>query len=350
LVLPVHHGPQLNRHPLTNRGLGLASSYTQKLNLSYSLFMRSYPLNIWSAKCSRRRFVIKTALSVAGAAVSLPVISRSAPGSSPIAVFSKVYQELSLGFEDAAALTAEAGLNGVDCPVRDGGEITPEKAADQLPRYSQVLGRQNLRIWLLTTGILSTGSPYAESVLRAASSLGIKYYRFGFIKKEPGQSEKLMGEVRAHLKDLAALNRELGLCVLLQNHSPSGGTTYFGGDLGELQEAVDGFDPNQVGVAFDIGHALVVHGDDWKPHFNSLKPHFKIAYVKDVKKSGAWVPFGQGDIAKTGYFQLLKQMGYREPVSLHIEFDWTQQGKAKNRASLVKALQESRSTLREWLS
>jgi len=304
------------------------------------------------AKSSRRSFIAKTGLGVTGAALGLPAFSLAAAtpiSSCPIAIFSKVYQELSLGFEDAAALTAEAGLNGIDCPVRDGGEITPEKATDELPRYSQILGRQKLRIWLLTTGILSTKTPYAEPVLRAASTLGIKYYRFGFIKKEPGQSKKLLADVRAQLKDLAALNRELGLCVLLQNHSPSGGTTYFGGDLGELQSAVDGFDPNQVGVAFDIGHALVVHGDEWKQHFDALRPHFKIAYVKDVKRSGGWVPFGQGDIAQTGYFQLLKQKGYAAPISLHIEFDWSQGGKAKNRASLLKALQESRGTLRQWL-
>ena len=43
----------------------------------------------------------------------------------PLTVFSKVYQELKLSFEQAAALTADGGLDGIDCPVRGGGEIPP---------------------------------------------------------------------------------------------------------------------------------------------------------------------------------------------------------------------------------
>src|SRR5882724_3584433 len=84
---------------------------------------------------SRRDFLAGTLVSGAAFALSrLP--GRSATetqGSSPIAVFSKIYQELKLDFEAAATVTADAGLDGVDCPVRAGGEILPERAADQLP-------------------------------------------------------------------------------------------------------------------------------------------------------------------------------------------------------------------------
>ena len=90
---------------------------------------------------------------------------------------------------------------------------------------------------------------------------------------------------------------------------------------------------------------------DWSgPHFEKLKSHLKIAYVKDVKREGRWVPFGTGDIGSTGYFKLLRELNYPAPVSLHIEFDWTDGGKAKTRAALVKALQESAQVLRRWLA
>jgi len=139
------------------------------------------------------------------------------------------------------------------------------------------------------------------------------------------------------------------MCILLQNHSPSGNTVYLGGDLSELEQAVDGFDPEQIGVAFDIGHALVVHGDKWREYFEALRPHFKIAYVKDVKRTGSWVPFGQGDIAGTGYFKLLREMNYIAPISLHIEFEWQEPGKPKSRERLAQVLRESGQTLRGWL-
>lgn len=304
-----------------------------------------------SAELSRRQFLSGTLLAASATAATWPALGADVVTGSSIVVFSKVYQELELNFEDAAAVTAEAGLNGIDCPVRPGGEIIPEQATDELPRYVEVLGRRGLKLPLLATAITGVDSPLAETLLRTARKLGVQYYRLGFIDRQRDvAAETQVREVRARLKDLAALNKQLGLGALLQNHSPAGRTTYFGGDLNELAATVEGFDPAQIGVAFDIAHALVVHGDDWRQHFERLKPHFKIAYVKDVKRPGRWVPFGEGEIAGTGYFQLLKQMHYQAPISLHIEFDWSDQGKAKTRAALVSALRQSGRMLRQWLA
>lgn len=305
-------------------------------------------------RVSRRRFIRSTAAACSGlawsrfGAVASTATEQSLP---PVVVFSKIYQELHLNFADAAALTQEAGLDGIDCPVRPGGEILPEKVGDELPRYLDVLRQRKLTLPLLTTAIASASSPHTETVLRAAKKLGVQYYRLGFIeRRRDASSAQQVREVKAQLKDVAALNKEIGIGALLQNHSPAGRTTYFGGDLAELVQTVEDFDPAQIGVAFDIGHALVVHGDDWRSYFEKLRPHFKIAYVKDVKRKGGWVPFGQGDIAGTGYFQLLRQMRYRAPVSMHVEFDWTEGGKSKTRAALVKALRESTRVLRQWLA
>ena len=305
------------------------------------------------AQLSRRGFLVRAFLSGAALAASHKSFLSAAElkAASPIAVFSKIYQELKLDFEAAAAVTAEAGLDGIDCPVRAGGEILPEHAAEQLPAYAEILGRRKLGIKLLTTDITSTKSPHMETVLRTARKLGVRYYRFGFASREAGSPVgDQMREVRAHLRDLSAVNKELGMCILLQNHSPSGQTVYLGGDLSEMEQAVDGFDPEQVGVAFDIGHALVVHGAKWRQHFEALRPHFKIAYVKDVKQSGSWVPFGQGDIAGTGYFKLLREMNYTAPISLHIEFEWQEPGKPKSRERLTQVLKESRQVLTGWLN
>src|SRR5215471_1200576 len=96
---------------------------------------------------SRRDFLAVTARATAGLSAldSLSIHSLAAePGQPlrlPIAVFTKVYQPLKLGFADSAALTAEAGLNGVDSPVRPEGEIPPERASEDLPRYAEALRR-----------------------------------------------------------------------------------------------------------------------------------------------------------------------------------------------------------------
>src|SRR5258708_39938940 len=88
-----------------------------------------------TGELSRREFIERAAivssafaLSSAGAAPAWGAEKRSLP----IVVFSKVYQELKLSFEEAASITAEAGLDGIDCPVRPGGEVLPERAGEDL--------------------------------------------------------------------------------------------------------------------------------------------------------------------------------------------------------------------------
>src|ERR1035437_10783637 len=81
------------------------------------------------SKLSRREFIGRTL----AASASIPLCASSALSglaaetfSPPIVVFSKVYQTLKLKFDEAAALTAEAAIDGIDCPVRPGGEGLPE--------------------------------------------------------------------------------------------------------------------------------------------------------------------------------------------------------------------------------
>jgi sugar phosphate isomerase/epimerase len=296
---------------------------------------------------SRRDFLVKSAVAISG--LTLPsLVPHQACAAEfaqlPIVVFSKIYQELKLNFEEAAALTADAGLDGVDCPVRPGGEIQPERVEEDLPRYIEVLKNRKLSLPLLTTAITSPATPHAERVLRAAKKLGIKYYRLGAFSQKEGTFERRVTEIKAMFKDLAALNKQVGITGLFQNHTGS-----IGADLAESRQLLDGLDPEALGLAFDLGHAIIAHGDAWREHFEALKRHLKVAYVKDVVHGKGWVPFGQGQFAQTGYFRMLRRMGYDAPFSLHIEFDWSDKGENKTRGALLKALKQSTGALRGWL-
>jgi sugar phosphate isomerase/epimerase len=300
---------------------------------------------------SRRDFVIGTALGTSAIAFSTTLLKANTAEKwpPPIVVFSKVYQTLLLNFDDAAEVTADAGLDGIDAPLRPEGEILPERVADELPRYVEALRKRKLQLPLLTTAIVSTSSPQTEQILRTAKKLGVQYYRLGFVDRR-GDAKKQINEFKAQLKDLAAMNKEIGIGAVIENHSAAGHGNYLGGDLTEMHEIVNDFDPAQIGVAFDVGHAIIVHKEQWRPQFEALKSHIKVAYVKDAKMEGRWVPFGEGDVGRLGYFKLLREIGYNAPISMHIEFDWTKQGKAKNRAALVQALNESAGVLRKWLA
>lgn len=300
---------------------------------------------------SRRDFLLRLGSSSAAIALAYPRASSLVAAQGlpvPIVIFSKAYQPLKFNFEQAAEFTAESGLDGVDPPIRPDGEIKPERVPDELPGYVEALRKRNLRMPYITTAITSTASPQAETLLRTAKRLGVDRYRIGFIYREDRAAwPQQLKEVRAHLKDLAALNKELGIGAIVQNHSPSG-HTYVGGNLDELAQLVDGFDPEQIGIAFDIAHAVNVHGRDWRPRFDKLRPHLKVVYVKDTNREKHFVPLGQGEVGSTGYFQLLKQINYRAPISLHIEYD----GKAQpdSRPALLNAVKDSLSVLRQWLA
>jgi len=269
-----------------------------------------------------------------------------------VAAFSKVYQELKLSFDDAAAVTAEAGLDGIDCPVREGGEITPQHAADEMPRYAEALRRRGVGMLLLTTGILGVSSPHARDILQTAKLLGIRYYRLGYWSHRPDRpADKLVEQARASLRELAAMNRELGVCGVYQNHSAPTNRERrnVGCDLAELYDLVKDFNPDQIGVAFDLGHAIIEHGDRWREHFERLRPHIRVVYVKDVRRPSRFVPFGQGEFGDTGFFRLLAKMNYRAPISMHIEYDWAGKG-PKTRDLLVKTLKDNRQVLGRWLA
>ena len=117
-----------------------------------------------------------------------------------------------------------------------------------------------------------------------------------------------------------------------------------------MNELVKDFDPEQIGVAFDLGHAIITHGDDWPVHFEQLKRHIKVAYIKDLKRPSQFVPFGEGEFSKSDIFKRLKQIGLTAPLSLHIEFDWSHKGKDKTRATLLEAMQQSNRKLKQWLA
>jgi sugar phosphate isomerase/epimerase len=116
------------------------------------------------------------------------------------------------------------------------------------------------------------------------------------------------------------------------------------------KELVAPFKPREIGVAFDIGHALVVHKDEWVLHFEKLKSHLQIAYVKDPGPQGDFVPFGAGLVAQTDFFKRLKAMGYNAPISMHIEFDWSNKRASMNRAALLKTLKTSTAVVRSWMA
>lgn len=298
---------------------------------------------------SRRNFLVRAASLAAATAGTVTLPAFAAPfDQCPIASFSKVFQELELDYEASAELAAEVGVDGIDCPVRPGGQVSPERVADDLPRYAEILARRKQKLLLLTTAILSPSSPHAETILRTAKRLGVTHYRLGYwsYKNQPNR-EKLQAEVRAQLKDLAALTREVGMKGVYQNHS---GRDNFGARISDLREALDAVDIKEIGVAFDPSHAIIELGDGWRDELDRIRRHVRIAYVKDVKRGEGFVKFGAGALATSGWFTWLRKAGYSLPISMHTEYEWAPKGFHKTRERLVAAMKSDLAQVRRWIA
>jgi sugar phosphate isomerase/epimerase len=278
---------------------------------------------------TRRDFL--SSLALAGAAAPLAGLVPSAWAASPAAgagprtvhVFSKPLHQFSLA--DTARMIAEAGYGGIDYTVRvPQGHVLPERVQEDLPRAVDAAHAAGLKVEMITTEITSAREPHAETVLRTAAKLGVKYYRLGVWNYDAklgvtGTLEKLQPAV----KELAALNASLGLHGAIQNHAG----TRVGSALWDLYLLLRDIDPRWFGVQYDIRHATAEGGQSWPVALKLLAPWIKCTDAKDFKWEQAPgkaaienVPVGDGVVNFDAYFKLVRELNIPGPISVHFEY------------------------------
>lgn len=242
-----------------------------------------------------------------------------------LCVFTKHLQFLTSP-EALAEAIAEIGVEGADLALRKGGNIEPERAQEDLPAMVRALAKNRLELSMVTTDVVDTESPMAETVLRAIAGAGVKYYRWGGFKfdaKVP--AEKQIEALKPRVAKLAALNRKLGLCAIYHTHS---GLNQFGAAIWDLHLLLREFDPKEVAVNYDIGHATVEGGyGGWIESLNVTGRHLGGVALKDFvwKKSGAnwrpqWCPVGEGMVRFSEFFAMIQRMQFAGPVQVHYEY------------------------------
>ncbi|MEO5802997.1 MAG: sugar phosphate isomerase/epimerase family protein [Verrucomicrobiota bacterium] len=261
-----------------------------------------------------------------------------------LCAFEKPLQFLS--FDELAELLAEIGFSGIEAAVRPGGHVLPEKVEEDLPRFIAALKKRGLEMTVLTSGINSVDSPHAEKVLRTAAKLGVKRYRMNWYRYDLEKPILPQIEaIRPKLKTLAALNRELGLTALYQNHA---GDKMVGAPLWDIYSLIKDFAPKEIALAYDIRHATVEGGLSWPLQFNLVKSHIGAVFVKDFVWENAKVknvPLGEGMVDKK-FFPMLKEANFTGPISLHVEYlDHSREKKV-----LAEAFGKDFATLQDWLA
>ncbi len=293
-----------------------------------------------------RREFLGTALA-AGAALAAGRPLRAAAADStqprnPLCVFIKFMQSMS--YDELADAVAAMGASGIEATVRRGGYIEPSKAADELPKLVEVLAKRNLKVTMITTDVLRADEPNTRPVLATAARLGIPMYRMGQYKydlKRPVMPQ--LEAIGPQLRELAALNRELGMQAAYQNHS---GPENVGCVVWDIYSQIKDIPQKEIGLAFDIRHATVEAGLSWPMVYNAMLPRIATVYVKDFDWAGRQakhVALGEGRVDRK-FFHQLQADNFTGPISLHVEY--LGRGTAQENAA---AITRDLATLRSWL-
>jgi len=240
--------------------------------------------NIQLRKDSYRGIPRRDLLAAISAATLLGGSAQPAPsateGPLKISIFSKHFQWTNCG--EMAAIAKDIGFDGVDLTVREGGHVLPERVEQDLPKAAEDIRKAGLELPMITAEIVDARSPHAETILKTASRLGIRYYRWGgFVYNGSKSIPDQLAEFKTRVKDLAGINKEYDVCAMYHTHS---GIDRMGASIWDLWYLLKDFDSRYVGVNYDVGHATVEGGyGGWISTTRVTAPMMRGVAVKDFR-------------------------------------------------------------------
>jgi hypothetical protein len=191
--------------------------------------------------------------------------------------------------------------------------------------------------------------PHIESTLRAAKKLGIQRYRhrgFSYVAGKPIKQQ--VADFRSQAKAFAAMNKEIGVTALYQNHA---GANAVGAAIWDIDTILDDIDPTQFGVALDTRHLVVELGRAWPTGIRLIAPRVQSLYVKSFRwdrDKTIETPLSQGIIDQEVIDHALAGQP-NLPICLHVEHLKLQPVPFAERASTVAAFRDDARVLRGWL-
>lgn len=306
---------------------------------------------------NRRHFLTRTAAVTAAAALGTRASLGRQPAPQagwPIAIFEKVFE--GLDYDELADAIAKIGADGVEATIRPGGHIEPERAAEEVPKMAAAMQQRGKRIIIAATGVANVDQPHTRPLLSTLKEAGITHYRMAHYQFEYDQPLKpQLANFSAMVRELAALNQELGIQGLYQNHSGGNQRRGYVGALGwDAAVMLDGVNPDALGLAFDTRHLCKDTGSSWRTAVAVCKPHIRSIYVKD----GIW--YGpRGDQYKdvpldTGFvndevFDTIRAGLAPMPLCIHMEHMGYRVFEKHEIPAAITAHQKDLAALRRWM-
>lgn len=284
----------------------------------------------------------------------------AAPSKLKLSVFTKHLQFLQ--GEALADAIANIGFDGADIALRKGGNIEPENAKAQFPALVKALRARNVEVPMITSGIVDADTPLAEPTIALLHDLGIKHYRWGGFRYDytkPLQAQ--LDALKPRVEKLAALNRKYGVTAIYHTHS---GLNQVGANIWDIYEVVRPFDPAEVAINYDIGHATVEGGfGGWINSFHVASKHIRGIALKDFvwtrdPKSNAprpkWCPIGEGQVQFPLFFDMVSRSGFDGPLQVHYEYSLGGAESGKTAITIPQeqvfaAMKKDLAAIRNWM-
>ncbi len=237
-----------------------------------------------------------------------------------------------LDWKELAVQTRAAGFEGIDLTVRPGGHVLPERATTDLPAAVDTIRAAGLTVPMITTGLTAATEPTAIPIVSTAGRLGIPFFQTGYYKYQYRQPQAEMEAAVGQFATLASLGARSGIVAGFHNHCGN-----IGGAIADVAPALEKLDPKWAkyyGYYFDVRHAVCEGGaEGWRLAFHLAAPRLKMIAVKDfywergakrADGSTAWrqvnCPLGEGMVDWRLFTRLLREIGWKGPVSLHLEY------------------------------
>ena len=275
----------------------------------------------------RRKFLKNVGIGIIGSpwiAAQLPASCKHDTIDEPLEIhlFSKHLQFLDL--KEASRMAADIGFSGLDLTVRPKGHILPENAKADLANALEDIRQAGSSCTMITTAVADASDPLDHDVVTTAAANGVRYYRSDWFKyKDDLTLEASLDYYKEKVKQLSELNQQHNIIGCYQNHSG----TKVGASIWEVKKILESAVPQYFGTQYDIRHAVVEGGRSWTNGIKLIQEHIKTIVLKDFiwgKVNGKWkivnVPIGEGMVDFDSYFKILKKLGIRPPVSLHLEY------------------------------
>lgn len=304
-----------------------------------------------------RRDILRAGVGLAIAGVVRPSVAESTAAETlrqRVCLFTDHLDDGGFSYQDIARNLAQLGIAGPDLTVRSGGVVAPQQVKEELPKAAAVFSEHGLRIPMISTNLNSVRDDTARPILDTMQRLGIEYFKLGYYHYDQLQDWRAHLDVaREELQELTHMAQSRGVQIGLHNHA---GPT-IGGALWDGIELLDAVDAATTGYYFDPAHATIEGSKlGWRLHLERIASRLKMVALKDFvweKHDGhwntRWCPLGEGQVDWTAFFDVLNRIGFRGPMSLHIEYDPGGRTAADRLDNALVAAQRDLSFLRQHL-